>query len=229
VDVNFAEELDTVLPSDLPHRDVLIRKADHHLRLIVAANAHMNLTRITNPREAAIKHIYDCVAPWRHFEHARRIMDAGTGAGFPGIPLAIVFPRTRLCLSESIQKKARFVDHAVETLELPNVHVFPERAEAVAVTQKPDIITARAVAPISRILDLFDHVLRNGTRLLLYKGPDVEQELAEARKHRVHAAVLSQYELPHGMGARTLIELQRHQARATAHAASQIPAEPNPQ
>ena len=61
---------------------------------------------------------------------------------------------TRFCLSESIQKKARFVDTAVESLELANVHVYPERAEQVAMAQRPDVITARAVAPMGRILDL---------------------------------------------------------------------------
>ena len=218
--MNFADELEKVLPPDLPNRDQLVAKADQHLRLIVEANSYMNLTRITDPLEAAIKHVYDCVAPWRHFENANRIMDAGTGAGFPGIPLAILFPRTRLCLSESIQKKARFVDSAVETLELANVHVFPDRAEKVAVTQKPDVITARAVAPITRIVDLFDHVLRNGTRLLLYKGPDVEHEIAEARDLRIHAEVIEQYELPHGMGTRTLIQLRRKERRSAQNGAA---------
>ena len=83
-----------------------------------------------------------------------------------------------------------------------------ERAEEVLKTQKPDVMTARAVAPMSRILDVFGKFLRNGTRMLLYKGPDVDGELAEAAKHRVEARVLSRYDLPHEMGSRTLIELR---------------------
>ncbi len=130
--MNFAEELEVALPADLPHRGRLVEKADQHLRLITAANEYMNLTRITDAREAAIKHIYDSVAPWRWFQHAHRVLDAGTGAGFPGIPLAVVLPATRFSLAESIQKKARFVDSAVESLELPNVHVYAERAEQIA-------------------------------------------------------------------------------------------------
>lgn len=208
--MEFEGDLERTLPADIPHRDRLIEKAGHHLRLVAAANEVMNLTRITTSEEAAIKHVYDCVAPWRCFAGARRILDAGTGAGFPGVPLSIVLPEARFSLVESIQKKARFVDSAVDTLDLANVHVFPERAETVALAQKPDVITARAVAPIGRILNLFSKALRrNGTRLLLYKGPDVEEELAEAEKYRVTAQVIARYDLPAGLGTRTLIEVRR--------------------
>lgn len=206
--MQFEEELARTLPDDVPNREQLIVKAAQHLRLVHDANQHMNLTRITDAREAAIKHIYDCIAPWQFFEGARRVLDAGTGAGFPGIPLAIMFPQTRFTLAESVQKKARFVDVVVEALELPNAHVKPERAEEVALSLRPDVITARAVAPLPRIVELFGKVLKNGTRMLLYKGPDIEKELADAARHRVDAKVLLRFELPDGMGARTLVELR---------------------
>jgi 16S rRNA (guanine527-N7)-methyltransferase len=178
----------------------------------------MNLTRITSAQEAAIKHVYDSVAPWRHFYGAKRVLDAGTGAGFPGIPLAIVLPETRFVLAESTQKKARFVDHAVESLELPNVHVVGERAEERAAARRPEIITARAIAPMGRILELFGKALKGGARLLLYKGPEVESELAEAHKRRVSAEILCRYELPDGCGSRTLIEVRINRVeRAAPH------------
>ncbi len=148
--MQFEEELTRVLPPDIPHRDRLIQKAAQHLRLILEANESMNLTRITCPREAAIKHVYDSVAPWQHFRGVKRVLDAGTGAGFPGIPLSLVLPEVRFTLSESTQKKARFVDSAVEFLELPNVHVVAQRAEERADSRHPEIITARAVAPMTR-------------------------------------------------------------------------------
>jgi 16S rRNA (guanine527-N7)-methyltransferase len=214
--VQFEEELRRVLPPDLPHRDRLIEKAAHHLHLIHAVNEHMNLTRITTAREAAIKHVYDSVAPWRHFEGARLILDAGTGAGFPGIPLSLVLPETRFTLADSIQKKARFVDSIVESLELPNVHVVAQRAEERAVLRKPDIITARALAPMSRLLEVFHKPLKQGARLLLYKGRSVEAELAEAHKHRVSAEILCHYELPEGCGSRTLIEVKVNRGEPAA-------------
>ena len=205
-------ELARVLPADLPHRDRLIDKAGQHLQSIANANEYMNLTRVTNPEEAAIKHVYDSVAPWRHFKNCKRILDAGTGAGFPGIPLAIVLPDTRFTLSESIQKKARFVDSIVESLDLPNVHVTSDRAEEVAANEHLDAITARAVAPLARMLDLFRKALRTGKRLILYKGPDVEAEIVEAHKRRVVAEILCRYDLPNGLGKRTLIQISTTRA-----------------
>jgi 16S rRNA (guanine527-N7)-methyltransferase len=206
--VQFEEELTRVLPADVPNRDRLIEKSAEHLRLVASANEYMNLTRITSPQEAAVKHVYDSIAPWRHFEKGARVLDAGTGAGFPGIPLSIVLPHVRFTLSESIQKKARFVDAAVESLELPNVHVTSDRAEEVAVKHHFEAITARAVAPVARIVELFQKQLRGGVRLLLYKGPDVDAELAEAHAFRTVASVLDRYELPDGLGTRTLIEIR---------------------
>ena len=214
--MRFEAELARVLPADLPHRDQLIEKAGQHLRAIVRANEYMNLTRVTNPEEAAIKHVYDSVAPWRRFKNCNRILDAGTGAGFPGIPLAIVLPDTRFTLSESIQKKARFVDSIVESLDLPNVRVTSDRAEEVAANEHLDAITARAVAPLARMLDLFRKALRTGKRLILYKGPDVEAEIVEAHKHRVAAEILCRYDLPDGLGTRTLIQISSNHAERAA-------------
>jgi 16S rRNA (guanine527-N7)-methyltransferase len=209
--VGFEEELRQVLPDDLPHRDVVVEKAAQHLRLIEEANRHFNLTRITEPREAAIKHVLDSVMPWRLFAGAEDVLDAGTGAGFPGIPLALVLPEVRFTLAESIQKKARFVDSALIELDLPNVTNATRRAEELATEERFDVITARALAPIARILELFAPVLKRRTRMLLYKGPDVEQEIAEAasdaRKRRVSVNVVMRYELPESLGVRTIVDV----------------------
>ena len=212
--MQFEQELAGVLPVDLPHRECLIQKGARHLELLIAANEYVNLTRIVSPKDAAIKHIFDSAAPWRHFASAKRVLDAGTGAGFPGVPLAIVLPEVRFTLSESIGKKARFVESVVEALELPNVHVSPERAESISEARRHEIITARALAPTERILDLFKKALKSGTRLMLFKGPDIESELSEARKHRMHAEVLCRYELPDALGTRSLISIQ---ASSPAH------------
>ncbi|MGH9640210.1 MAG: 16S rRNA (guanine(527)-N(7))-methyltransferase RsmG [Bryobacteraceae bacterium] len=204
----FEEELARVLPAGIPNRERLIEKEARHLELIVSANERMNLTRITDPREAAIKHIYDSVAPWEHFKRARCVLDAGTGAGFPGIPLSIALPDVQFILAESVHKKAAFVDSAVDRLELPNVRVAALRAEEIALTQQITCITARAVAPVSRLIEVFAKPLKRGARILLYKGPDVESELAEAPRCRIQAEVLCRYDLPDAFGARTLIRIQ---------------------
>ncbi len=209
--MSFAEELTQLLPADLPHRDRCIQVCAQHLDLIVEANQTMNLTRILGEREAAIKHVLDSLLPWRLFKNAKRVADAGTGAGFPGIPLSVVLPETRFFLLESVQKRARFVESAVAALELPNVVAIPMRAEEWLAKQQIDIVTARAVAPLDKAIPLFASILRSGTRALLYKGPDVENEMekaaADARNRRVRMQVVERYELPDGLGSRTIVEL----------------------
>jgi len=171
----------------------------------------MNLTRIVDPAEAAVKHVLDSVTPWRRLEGVRTVLDAGTGAGFPGIPLAIVLPNIHFVLSESTQKKARFVSSAVETLGLANVTVTAERAESFLGKKHAQIVVARAVAPIAKALELFTTAIKKGTVLLLYKGPDVSAEIEEAepllKRAKVSARIVERYELPNEMGARTLVEL----------------------
>jgi 16S rRNA (guanine527-N7)-methyltransferase len=208
----FAEELATVLPGDLPHRETVVAKAARHLDLIVEANQHFNLTRITTPHEAAVKHVLDSVYAWRFFSAAKHVMDAGSGAGFPGIPLALVLPEVRFTLAESIHKRARFLEAVVDALDLPNVDVVPERAETVLRQRYTiRIITARAVAPISRLIPLFAPAFKNGARALFFKGPDVESEmheaLGEARRLKLRMRIVEHYELPGHMGCRNIVEL----------------------
>ena len=211
--MNFAEELEDVLPEDVPHRDNLIAKAAEHLELITQVNDHLNLTRITTPTEAAIKHVLDSVLPWRLFTDATQIVDAGTGAGFPGIPLALALPGIQFILSESIQKKARFVQSVIEALALPNVKVTAQRAEEIPTA---GLITARAVAPLSRAIVLFAPALKKGARVLLYKGPDVATEIAdassEAKKRNVAIRIVDRYDLPGTLGSRTIVEMIRRSA-----------------
>jgi 16S rRNA (guanine527-N7)-methyltransferase len=120
----------------------------------------------------------------------------------------LVLPDVRFTLAESTQKKARFVDGAVEHLELHNVEVLGDRAEQIAMAQRPEIITARAVAPLDRLLDIFAKPMKQGARLILYKGPEVETELAGIKKYRVKAEQLDRYELPDGMGTRVLLSIE---------------------
>ncbi|MGC4056404.1 MAG: 16S rRNA (guanine(527)-N(7))-methyltransferase RsmG [Paludibaculum sp.] len=211
--MQFEDELQQVLPADLPHRDDLIVKAAGHLALIVETNQQFNLTRITTPREAAIKHVLDSVLPWRLFEKAGLVLDAGTGPGFPGLPLAIVLPEVRWVLAESTQKKAAFVEATARQLGLANVEVLPVRAEDLLKKASMDLITARAVAPLSKAAALFGAAIRQGARALLYKGPDAELEIAEAaqeaRKRRLLMKVVERYELPESQGARSIVEITK--------------------
>ena len=212
VHVSFADELRQLLPADLPFREECVSGAARHLELIVEANRHFNLTRIVNPREAAIKHVLDSVLPWSLFRNASDVADAGSGAGFPGVPLALVLPETRFTLLESTQKKARFLESAARELKLDNVEVRAERAEEWLKAHRVAIVTARAVAPLSRAAALFAPALRGGARVLLYKGPDATTEISEAAaetaKRRLRLRVIDRYELPDALGTRTIVEMR---------------------
>lgn len=209
----YAEHLRELLPSDLPHRDACIEGAARHLRLIEEANRQFNLTRIVGAREAAIKHVLDSLLPWRLFAGAASVADAGTGAGFPGIPLAFALPETRFLLLESTQKKARFVEAAIKALALKNAAVYPLRAEDWLRANRAAVVTARAVAPLHKAIELFAPALKAGSRVLLYKGPDVDAEIAEAaaaaqgRSFRMR--VVERYDLPESLGSRTIVEIAR--------------------
>jgi len=103
------------------------------------------------------------------------------------------------------------VESVVEELQLKNVQVSATRAEEVLRNRRVEVITARAVAPISRAVDLFLPALKQGSKLILYKGPDSEAEIREAeselRNACVAARIVDRYELPQSMGARSIVEL----------------------
>lgn len=109
---------------------------------------------------------------------ADSLLDLGSGGGFPGLVLAIAVPGRRIHVVEADKRKAAFLSHAVLTLELPNVTVIPERIEAVDLLA--DVVTARAVAPLPRLLDLAAPHLKEGGVALFPKGKGVEKELTDA-------------------------------------------------
>lgn len=209
--MSFRGELDAVLPCDLPHRDTVVEYCAKHLDLIAEANRQFNLTRIVSPREAAIKHVLDAVIPWKWFAGGELVLDVGTGAGYPGIPLAATLPDVSFVLCDSTGKKTRFVAEAVALLGLRNVQVVQARGEEWLKGEKPHVITGRAVTPLGNACALLGPAVRRGSRGLLYKGPDAQSEIAEAgaaaRKQRVSLRVVERYDLPDALGSRTLVEM----------------------
>ena len=149
-----------------------------YLALLVRWNQTYNLTAIRDPREMVAKHLLDSLAMHAYVDTGT-LADLGTGAGLPGIPLAIAKPGLQVTLVESNGKKARFMREAVRQLALGNAQVVEARIEAFDAPGRFDAITARALATLPLILELGGHLLKPDGKLLAMKGAYPTDEIAE--------------------------------------------------
>ncbi len=158
-------------------------------QLLSEANQSVNLTRITTLEDFCTRHLLDSltVAPeLKALPETFSLIDIGSGAGFPALPLAIVFPKARIVAVESVQKKARFIKEASLTLGLSHVEVISERSEILAhqtaYRDQFDIATARAVSALAILAELCLPFVRNNGRLLAMKTlQSLEKEQPEAQ------------------------------------------------
>jgi len=141
-------------------------------------NRRYNLTAIT-ARAAMIRaHLLDSLSALGDL-HGERIADVGTGAGFPGLPLALLEPQRRFTLIDSVAKKIRFVTHAARTLALTNVTALQARVETLAPSAPFDTVMSRAYAPLPDLLESVRGLCGPATRVVALKGRYPEDELAE--------------------------------------------------
>ncbi len=178
--------------------------------LVREANEKMNLTAIVEPVAMVRKHLLDSltVQPWLA---GPWVTDVGTGAGFPGLPLAILNPALRFTLIDSTAKKARFVAQAAETLGLRHVRVVCERAESYAPAQRAQTVVSRALATVAEFVRVAGHLCARDGRLLAMKGRDPSAELAGLpRGWRV--AAVERLKVPGLEDARHLVVLARAEA-----------------
>ena len=139
-------------------------------------NTRVNLTAITAPDEVVDKHLLDSLALLPLLK-GLAVADVGSGAGFPGLPLAIADPDRRFTLIESTGKKAKFIRHAAAKLALPNVEVILGRAESYRPVRPFDAVVARALGPLAEFVRVAGHLAGRGGRLLAMKGKVPEEEL----------------------------------------------------
>ena len=149
-----------------------------HLDLLDDWNQRMNLTAIRDRGQQVTKHLLDSLSV-RPYLRGSRIADVGSGAGFPGIPLAIVLPDAHFALIESTGKKCRFLEHVRDTLALANVEVVQARAEAFKPAARFETVLARAVGPVADLVRNAGPLVAGGGRLLAMKGRFPEDELAK--------------------------------------------------
>jgi len=182
-----------------------------HLDLLDDWNSRMNLTAIRDRPSQLTKHLLDSLTVLPYL-HGQRIADVGSGAGFPGIPLAIVEPHRHFSLIESTGKKCRFLEHVRDTLQLANVEVVQSRAEAYKPDIRFDTVIARAVGPVADLVKVAGPLVVGGGRLLAMKGRYPEDELA-ARLNGWKVAAVHPLTVP-GLGEeRHLVELCRSHDR----------------
>ncbi|MGA1862529.1 16S rRNA (guanine(527)-N(7))-methyltransferase RsmG [Deferribacter thermophilus] len=161
--------------------DVLIDKLDEFYK--IHQDAKINLTAIKDYNDFYIKHYLDSlyIFKTKNLEF-KTLMDIGSGGGFPGIPIALLYPDKEVYLVESISKKAHFLDESINKLDIKNVKVINERCEKISFLDKIDVITARGVATITKILKWVKNVSRETKYFIFYKGENFLEEIEKAKK-----------------------------------------------
>lgn len=158
---------------------------DRYLDELLEWNKKFNLTSITDREEAKLRHFYDSLTLTEAFDFSGSeysVIDVGSGAGFPGLPIKILFPNIRLTLLDSTAKKVSFIEHIIAILKLKDAEAVWVRAEDYAKGKKEqyDMAFCRALAHLSVAAELCLPFVKNGGRFLAMKGNDMGNELAES-------------------------------------------------
>ena len=185
-----------------------------YLQELLDWNRRVNLTAITDPAEIVIKHFVDSLTPLPYLGSATSLLDVGSGAGFPGIPLKIAAPDLRLSLVDANRKKISFLKQVVRTLELREVTVRHGRIEDLPPPEEPyTTIISRAFRRLEPLLEMVSPLIAPGCTLIAMLGPTrapehrLFRELASA--HGLKLSQIVPLELPRGRGGRTLAFFRR--------------------
>lgn len=158
-----------------------------YMRLVQEWNEKINLTAITEDEEFIKKHFIDCIKAFKSDElkEAKNLIDVGTGAGFPGLPIAIMREDLNVTLLDSLNKRINFLNLVVSNLELKNVKTIHSRAEDGArkkeLREKFDIATSRAVANMTVLSEFCLPYVKVGGHFVALKGPAIEDELKDSK------------------------------------------------
>lgn len=197
--------------------DIQLKQLDEYANYLLEYNTHTNLTALKTLEEVYLKHFYDSLTLCKIYNFASEsILDVGTGAGFPGLVLAIVFPNLKVTLLDSNTKKITFLNECIKRLNLKNVEAINSRAEEYTKVHREeyDLVTSRAVSSLRILLELNIPSLKVGGYFLAMKG-NVSEELEEAKStfQKLFSKMEEQqeFELPLDAGHRTLIKIKKEE------------------
>ena len=159
------------LNADAPCKQIETQ-LNSYLDLLVKWNRKINLTSEKTPSEILHRHIFDSLQYARFLSPKDHAIDIGSGAGFPGIPLKILYPHLSLSLVESQRKRCSFLEAVVSNLGLQNTCVINERGEKISLDSRVDVVILRAVSDIKSCLDFALRFLDKGSKVVLKKGPE---------------------------------------------------------
>lgn len=187
--MNFVDELKIAATEyGLNLTEDQISAFNKYYELLYEWNKKINLTAITEPKDVAIKHMVDSLSCFKAdlFKENTSLIDVGTGAGFPGLPLKIFYPSLKLTLLDSLNKRVKFLQLVVDELGLKDVEVIHARSEEAArnkiYREKFDLATARAVARLPIICEYCLPFVKDGGTFIALKGRQYEEEATQAQK-----------------------------------------------
>jgi 16S rRNA (guanine527-N7)-methyltransferase len=199
--------------------DVQMEQFDKYFQLLVEWNEKVNLTAITEKEEVYEKHFFDSLAASFFFDFSKveNLIDIGAGAGFPSLPIKILFPHLKITIIDSLRKRIIFLEHLMDSIGLSNVVCLHGRAEDFGMMaeyrEQFDIATARAVARLNVLAEYCIPFVKVGGYFLALKGSDGPQEWKEAHK-AIKALGANEFQidtlhLPTDEAERTIIQIQK--------------------
>ena len=158
------------------------QKFDLYYKLLVEWNQKFNLTTVTEREKVELLHFKDSVLPSNLIPNKSKLLDIGSGAGFPAIPLKIVRDDLDITMVDSVNKKITFLDEVISSLKLTGIRAIHKRVEDLDKKQKYDVVTSRAVAALNILVEYCLPYVKVGGFMLAYKSMEISQELDNAKK-----------------------------------------------